>query len=123
MAKNEKPVTEGGIMRDCMLRASELGMLLLRYQVGTFQTMDGRPVKVGTPGVSDCIGFRPITITQDMVGQTVAQFIACEVKTPRGRATEQQKQFLNLVERAGGVAIMARSADDVAKIALHDAKP
>lgn len=110
-------------MRECMLRASELGMLLLRYQCGTFQTMDGRPVKVGTPGVSDCIGFRPVVITQDMVGQRLAQFVACEVKTPKGRATEQQKQFLALVEQAGGVAITARSADDVAKIAPLIAKP
>lgn len=112
-----KPVTEGGIMRQCMLKASELGMLLLRYQVGNFLTIDGRPVKVGVPGVSDCIGWRPVIITPDMVGQTIAQFVACEVKTKTGRATEQQKQFLAVVEQAGGVAIIARSAEDVAKIA------
>lgn len=104
-------------MRDCMLTASAHGMLLLRYNVGTFKTMDDRPVKIGTPGVSDCIGFRPVTITQDMVGQRIAQFVACEVKAARGRATDQQKQFLAIVEQAGGVAIVARSADDVAKIA------
>lgn len=104
-------------MRDCMLRASDLGMLLLRYNVGNFKTVDGRPVKIGTPGVSDCIGFRSITVTQDMVGQKVAQFVACEVKAAKGRATDQQKQFLAVVERAGGVALIARSADDVAKIA------
>lgn len=104
-------------MRDCMLTASAHGMLLLRYQVGTFQTLDGRPVKIGQVGVSDCIGWRSVMITQDMVGQKLAQFVACEVKAARGRATDQQKQFLAIVEQAGGVAIVARSADDVAKIA------
>lgn len=106
-------------MRDCMLRASQLGMRLLRYQVGTFQTLDGRPVKIGQPGVSDCIGWRPLVITQEMVGQQIAQFVACEVKAARGRATEQQKQFLAVVEQAGGVAVVARSAEDVAKIAAQ----
>jgi hypothetical protein len=120
MATKQKPVSEGGIMRDCMLRASALGMRLLRYQVGTFQTLDGRPVKIGVPGVSDCIGWRPLTITQDMVGQTVAQFMACEVKTKKGRATDQQKHFLALVEQSGGVAFVARSADDVAKNAAQE---
>jgi VRR-NUC domain len=102
-----------------MLRASQLGMRLLRFQVGTFQTLDGRPVKIGTPGVSDCIGWRPLTITQDMVGQTIAQFVAAEVKTPTGRLSPEQKQFLAVVNQAGGVALVLRSADDIAKIATH----
>ncbi len=117
-----EPVTEGGIMRACMLRASELGMRLVRYQVGTFQTLDGRPVKIGVPGVSDCIGWRTLTITQDMVGKQVAQFCAVEVKTKKGRASDQQKAFLGVVEQAGGVAVILRSSDDVAKIATAPLK-
>lgn len=104
-------------MRACMVKASQLGWRLIRFQVGTFMTLDGRPVKIGTPGVSDCIGWRPVTITQDMVGQTMAQFVACEVKAARGRLSPEQRQFLDVVQRAGGVAIVARSADDVANIA------
>lgn len=104
-------------MRAIMLRASQLGMRLFRYQVGTFQTLDCRPVKIGVPGVSDCIGWRTVEITPDMVGQHIAQFMAVEVKTAKGRATAEQLQFLSTVEQAGGIAILARSDDDVAKFA------
>ena len=66
-------------------------------------------------GTSDLIGWRSRVITPDMVGQTIAQFVAIEVKD-RGRATPEQLTWLDAVTRAGGLAGVARSPDDARTI-------
>jgi hypothetical protein len=64
---------------------------------------------VCNPGGSDLIGWRPIEITREMVGQTLAQFVAVECKTDGySTASKEQKQFLGEVAKAGGVAVIAR---------------
>ena len=68
---------------------------------------------VGSPGGSDLIGYRKVTVTEAMVGQEIAQFAAVEVKTPRGRVKSEQQQFIDHVLSAGGVAGVARSVDEV----------
>jgi Holliday junction resolvase len=40
-------------------------------------------------------------------------FVGIEVKTPKGRATELQKQMKYSIEKAGGHHIFATSVDDV----------
>lgn len=74
-----------------------------------------RRVKFGVcnPGGSDLIGWRPLKISSGMVGQTVAQFVAVECKTPAyNRASEEQRNFLSQVARSGGVAMIARREGD-----------
>ena len=44
------------------------------------------------------------------------RLLAIEVKSPSGRATEAQAAFLALVATHGGVAILARSLDDLTAI-------
>ena len=100
-----------------MLRASALGLRLFRRNVGTLFTADGRPVRVGVPGESDLQGWRTITITPDMVGTRIAQFVAVEVKTARGTLTQEQRDYLRTVSDAGGVAVVARSLPDIEEIA------
>lgn len=54
-----------------------------------------------SPGISDIIGIykgRPLAI---------------EVKTLRGKVTDDQQNFLDNFKDAGGIAIVARSVDDV----------
>jgi hypothetical protein len=41
------------------------------------------------------------------------RFLAVETKTPVGRTTRLQRHELDRVQRAGGLAIVARSVDDV----------
>ena len=53
-------------------------------------------------GVSDIIG---ITKT--------GQFLAIEVKTKEGKASELQLEFINKVNQTGGVAFIAKSIQDV----------
>jgi hypothetical protein len=48
------------------------------------------------------------------------RFVAIEVKGARGKATEAQLQHLDAIRRAGGIAVLARSLDDVIE-ALREA--
>jgi len=75
---------------------------------------DYRPVQFGLcEGSSDLIGLKQVTITPGMVGQTFAVFTAVEVKSKRGRPTAKQQQFVDFVTRAGGLASIARSPEDL----------
>ena len=67
-------------------------------------------------GSSDLIGWRSITITEDMVGQRIAQFVAIEVKNEAGKLRKTQAAFLNTVAEAGGRAGVARSVTDAVHI-------
>jgi hypothetical protein len=71
---------------------------------------------VGNPGGSDLIGIKTITVTPEMVGQRIGVFAAIEVKTPTGRASEQQQRFLSMVGVLGGIAGIARSVEDAANL-------
>lgn len=71
---------------------------------------------VGNPGGSDLIGLHTVTVTPDMVGQRLAVFTAIEVKTPVGRVSEQQQRFIAMVKGLGGIAGVARSVEDAAKL-------
>jgi hypothetical protein len=89
---------------------------LWRNNTGALKDAQGRLVRYGLcQGSSDLIGLRTITITPDMVGQTVAVFTAIEVKD-RGRATPEQQAFIAMVQQAGGLAGIARSIDDARSI-------
>lgn len=82
----------------------------------------GRYVQFGvaSPGGSDLIGWRTITVTPDLVGHQLAIFTAIEVKTATGRATPAQRNFIHAVREAGGIAGIARSVADALKIASID---
>ena len=73
---------------------------------------------VGSPGGSDLIGYRRVTVTPEMCGQEIAVFAAVEVKTGRGRATAEQKAFIEHIRNAGGIAGIARSVDEAKNILL-----
>lgn len=64
-----------------------------------------RTVRYGlVKGGADLIGV----LTVGRIGV----FLAVEVKTESGRLSPEQRMFGELVERAGGVFIVARSVDD-----------
>lgn len=92
---------------------------LFRNQVGQLpDPRTGRPVQFGLArGSADLIGWRIITITPEMVGQRVAIFMSIEVKTPTGRLTPAQHNWLHAVRDAGGIAGVARCVKDAAEIA------
>ena len=104
---------ETKIQNKIMMAMSKKGWLCWRNQVGLFKTMDGRTVNIGIKGSSDLMAVKPTVITPEMVGQTLAVFVAVEVKTATGRQSEPQKKWQKAVEKLGVKYILARSEDDI----------
>jgi hypothetical protein len=107
---------------------SRTGGRLFRNNVGVFWTgseairmgdgsvilRNARCVRCGlVTGSGDLIGWRPVTITADMVGQTFAQFASVEIKAGDDRVRKAQRTWLEQVTAAGGYAAVARSVEDV----------
>lgn len=99
-------------MRAIMLALSKAGARVFRNNVGVAKFVKaGREyvVRYGLcTGSSDVIGFVPVTITPDMVGSTVAVFLAVEVKD-EARVTTEQAAFVAMVKARGGIAGVAHS--------------
>ena len=91
---------------------------MFRNNIGAYKMPDGRWVQYGVcnPGGSDLIGWTPVIVTPDMVGQRVAVFTAVENKTIRGKTTSAQENFIEQVLKAGGIAGVCRSADDAKQL-------
>lgn len=89
---------------------------LFRNNVGTLRDARGGYVTYGLcVGSSDLIGYKTVTITQEMVGQQIAQFVAIEGKTPKGQQTDRQALFLEQCKAAGAVAVCVRSVEEAEK--------
>jgi len=91
---------------------------IFRNQVGSLpDPRTGRLVTFGLArGSADLIGWRTITITPDMIGTQLAVFTSIEVKTPTGRLTPEQRNWLHVVDRNGGIAGVARSVNDAIRL-------
>jgi hypothetical protein len=86
---------------------------VFRNNVGSVKTDDGRVVNFGLcKGSSDLVGWQSVTVTPDMVGQKIARFVAIEVKSQKNKPTPQQQAFIDRVNADGGIAGIARSADE-----------
>jgi hypothetical protein len=77
------------------------GFKVLRQQSGVFRGHVGL-VRVGEKGVSDLIACSPS-----------GAFIAVEVKKPGGKPTEEQLDFIDEINKRGGVALVADNLGDV----------
>jgi hypothetical protein len=54
-----------------------------------------------------------MVITPEMVGSTIAQFVALEVKAERGKVSEEQARWLAALEADGGHAVVVRDPQDL----------
>lgn len=90
------------IQRLVMLALSEAGCVVWRNNSGCLKDARGVPVRfgVGSPGGSDLIGIYK------------GRFCAFEIKTPKGKATDAQLNFIAAVIRNGGIAGVVRSPED-----------
>jgi hypothetical protein len=68
------------------------------------------------PGSSDLVGWTSLTVEPAMVGTKVALFTSGEVKTERGRFEPGQREWLEAITAAGGLAAVLRSEDDARKL-------
>ena len=100
-----KPEPEESQVLRAVLRALELHPQIVwakRMNSGAMKTLSGGFMRFGFPGCPD-------VWAQTRTGRLVV----VEVKKPSGRASPEQIEFLRLVGSNGGIAFIARSADDV----------
>ena len=93
---------EGAIVQACLDYLNIYGAYVWRNNTGALKAKDERLVRFGKPGSSDILGIMP-----------GGRFIAVECKSENGKLSDKQKAFLEEVERLGGLAIVAKSVDDV----------
>jgi hypothetical protein len=111
--------SEAAISNTVRLEASYKGGRLWRNNVGACEDKRGRLIRYGLANdskvlnkvlkSSDLIGINPVLITYDMVGSTIGQFVAREVKSGDWSFSftdreEAQMNFLELVISLGGDA-------------------
>lgn len=98
---------EQNVQAACLMALSQAGCLVWRQDTGAYRAKSGALVRYGLcVGSSDIIGLAPD-----------GRFLAVEVKTDTGRATDAQLRFIAAVQAAGGRAGIARSAADAVAIA------
>lgn len=106
---------ETRIQRQIMIKISELGHTVWRNETGNFWTgqvihKDNQTVTLARAQMIPCGLCKG---SSDLVGITKnGIFFAIEVKTPEGRASKEQVQFIEHVNKKGGIAGIARSPKD-----------
>ena len=84
-------------------------LMVWRNITGVFKMVRGDGIiKVGTPGAPDALGVEAVTITADMVGQTIGRAIAVEFKTATGRQSPEQARWQSAFEARGGLYRIVR---------------
>ena len=103
-------MSETNLIQLIRLEANKHGCFLSRNNTGSLQNKTGRWVKFGlfNPGGSDLIGFRKIN--------NIAQFVAIEVKIQHGRIRPEQQEFIDFINKNGGLAGIVRSVEDFKKL-------
>ena len=114
--------SETAVQTRIRLEATRVGSRLWRNNVGGFEPPEGGFVRYGLCNdskqmndhikSSDLIGIKPVVITPPMVGTTIGQFLAREIKPSNWRYTgtkreQAQLRFMELVVSLGGDACFA----------------
>ena len=74
------------------------------------------PIVRSRNGVRAVLGFRPTSVrgVPDILGVlSGGRLLAIEVKSPKGKLSEQQSEFLRVLGERGALAFVARSVQDV----------
>lgn len=108
-------MSEAAIQQDIRLALGQCpGIRTFRNNCGAIKDRNNRLVRYGlVTGSADLIGWQSVVITEAMVGQRFARFLSVEVKTPTGRLSPEQETWRQAVLKAGGIAVVARSVDDI----------
>lgn len=120
--------SEAAVSNAVRLEASRKGVRSWRNNVGACEDKRGRLIRYGLANdsaamnkalkSSDLIGIRPLLITPDMVGCTIGQFVAREVKRADWKFTGTEREnaqlrFLELVVSLGGDACFCNDVGSI----------
>lgn len=112
-----RPMKSESLIKQEILAALNSGPTrLFNNPVGMFFTRHGTPVKCGLmEGSSDLIGWTTVTIKPEHVGLKVSIFLSVEVKVESHKTKkdhlQRQQNWINAVNRAGGIAGFANSVE------------
>lgn len=95
-------MSETDLVRACLSYLNAVGIPSWRMNTGATKIGD-RFIRFGSKGLPDIIGILP-----------GGRFLAIECKVKKRKPTVEQEAFIGLVNESGGLAIVARSVDDVA---------
>ena len=112
--------SEAAAQKEVQLEATRKGARLWRNNVGALLNERGVPIRYGLANESkeankivkssDLIGINPVVIHPSMIGSTIGQFVAREMKAPgwkfnpKCKHEKAQLAFLNFVNSKGGDA-------------------
>jgi hypothetical protein len=103
---------------ECLLFRANVGRAwtgtdCIKLPNGDMLIKNPRPFDTGLPpGFGDLFGLAPRLISQDDVGTTLGVYVAADVKSSTGRATDKQAAYLRAVNHHGGFADIWRSVKD-----------
>lgn len=124
---------ESTVQQEVQIEARYFNCVLMRNNSGACMDETGRLVRYGLNNVSrrhqkqsassDLIGITKVTITPDMVGQTVGIFTAIEVKKEAWNPAKKldaheraQANFIEWVKSLGGIASFCNDATTLLNI-------
>ena len=94
---------ESQIQREVMLMASKCGVILWRNHTAAIEDKNGRWHRMGLcKGSSDLIGIHKAS----------GRLVAAEIKTPIGRVSKEQQNFIDKINEYGGIAFVCRDAKE-----------
>ena len=91
------------------LELCKQGCKVFRSQVGLFYTQYGDKIYIGVKGESDLHGHR---------ADGKAFYLEC--KTPIGKASEKQKDFIRAMQESNALAGFAHSVDEALRIVFPE---
>ena len=97
-------MTETDIQNLIRMELSKHG-IVIRQNTGNFELKDGRRIVCGVKGLSDLL----------FIGRNRVAFI--EVKTPAGKPSAEQLNFIDKMRELGHSAGIARSVDEALRLA------
>ena len=71
------------------------------------------PTGYGEKGIPDHVYCIPVTVTEDMVGETFGLFVGIEAKTARGKVSPAQATKALEIREAHGIIRMVWGSDDI----------
>lgn len=110
---------ESRVLNDVLrMFGSRSDMRIWRANVGAMRAANGRVVHFGVPGQADITGIVPV-VGRCMCGllqPSVGVRLEIETKSARGRQEDDQVRYQKIIQRLGGLYILARSARDVSGV-------